>query len=134
MAEKNNAKCSICGNPYYRCVSCRDSMQLHPYKHFTDTAEHYKVFQIVRGVSTNVYTKDEAKIKLKNVDLRDLESYRPHIKQIIKDILKEDKTIVETAEVETEAVIIEKTPIYKNVVNTEKVNIFNKKSNKTEIE
>ena len=100
MAEKHNATCSICGRSYYACMSCRDSMQLHPYKSFTDTAEHYKVFQAVRGYSTGVYNKDEFKSKLKNIDLSDLESYREHIKDLIKDVLKEE-AVIETSVVET---------------------------------
>lgn len=71
------------------CLSCKDSMQLAPWKVHTDTPEHYKVYQIIRGYSTGVYNKDEAKAKFKNVDLSDLNSFRPHIKKIIKDILKE---------------------------------------------
>lgn len=93
MTEKNNAVCTICGNPYYVCLSCKDSMKLHPYKSFTDSAEHYKVFQVVRGLSTGVYTKEEAKDKFKNIDLSDIESFRPHIKKIIEDVLKEEYPI-----------------------------------------
>lgn len=98
MAENNNATCKICGEPYYVCMSCADSMKAHPWKIFTDTSEHYKVFQVVRGLSTGVYTKDEAKEKFKNIDLKDIESFRPHIRDIIKDVLKEDKieVVVET--------------------------------------
>ena len=119
MAE-NNAVCSICGKEYYACLSCHDSIKAHPWKVFTDTAEHYKVFQVVRGFSTNVYTKDEARAKLKNINLEDLESYRPNIKKIIKDVLKEEEPVVEIIEkveepVEmkntTEKVVIEK-PTY----------------------
>lgn len=95
MAEKNNATCSICGKDYYMCMSCKDSIELHPFKRFTDTSEHYKVFQVVRGFSTGVYSKDEAKEKFKNIDLSDLESFRPHIKNIIKDILREEKPAIE---------------------------------------
>ena len=98
MAEKNNSVCSICGKEYYVCLSCSDAMKLHPFKSFTDTAEHFKVFQVVRGFLTGVYTKDEAKEKLQNVDLKDINSFRPHIKKIIKDVLKEDKVVVETTE------------------------------------
>ena len=97
MAE-NNAVCSICGNPYHLCLSCSDAMKLHPWKTYTDTQECFKVFQVVRGFSTGVYTKDEAKEKLQNVDLKDIDSFRPHIKNIVKDILKEEKAVVKTAE------------------------------------
>lgn len=98
MAEKHNATCKICGKSYYACMSCADTMKLHPFKSFTDTAEHFKVFQVVRGLSTGVYTKDEAKEKFKNIDLKDIESFRPHIKDIIEDVLKEDEMVVKVAE------------------------------------
>ena len=110
MAEKNNATCSICGKEYYACLSCKDYMQLHPFKNFTDTAEHYKVFQIVRGFSTGMYTKDEAREKFKNVNLDDIESFRPHIKEIVKGILKEEKPVkkVVAEVVEDESLVVEK--------------------------
>lgn len=98
MTEKHNATCKICGKSYYACMSCADTIKLNPFKSFTDTAEHFKVFQVVRGFSTGVYTKDEAKEKFKNIDLKDIESFRPHIKKIVKDILKEDKVVVKAAE------------------------------------
>lgn len=106
MAEKNNAVCSICDKEYYVCMSCADSMKLHPWKAFTDTQECYKVFQVVRGFSTGMYTKEEAKERLHNIDLSNLENYREHIKKIVKDILKEDKIVVETAK-KFENIVIE---------------------------
>lgn len=87
MTEKNNATCSICGNGYYACLSCQDSMKLHPWKIHCCSAVHFQVFQVVRGFSTGVYTKNEAKAKLQNINLTDVESFRPHIKKIVKDIL-----------------------------------------------
>ena len=95
MATQNNATCSICGNPYYKCLSCRDMAKLQPWKMFTDSAEHYKVLQAIRGYNTGVYTKDEFKSKLKNIDLSDLESYKDNIKTLIKDVLKEEEPVVE---------------------------------------
>ena len=94
MAEKNNATCSICGKKYYICLSCRDSMKANPWKMYTDTSEHYKISQVVKGFYNGVYNKDEAKDKLKNVDLSGLDNFLPHIKEIINNILKEDKEIV----------------------------------------
>ena len=96
MAEKNNAYCAICGNPYHLCMSCRDALKANPWKIHTDTSEHYKVYQIIHGLSTKVYTKDEARTKLKNVNLSDVESFRPNIRNIIKDVLKENKPIIKT--------------------------------------
>lgn len=93
MAEKNNAECSICGKAYHKCVSCKNSMSAAPWKIHCDTAEHYKIFQVIHGFNTGVYTKEEAKNKLQLIDLSDLNSLRDHIKKIIKDIMKEDKKV-----------------------------------------
>lgn len=90
MAGKNNATCAICGKQYHMCISCKDFMRMSPWKIHTDTAEHYKIFQIIRGYSNGVYDKNEAKLRLKNVDLSDLDSLRDNIKSIIKDIMKEE--------------------------------------------
>lgn len=87
MAEKNNATCAICGKEYYMCASCKDKMSATPWKIHTDTSEHYKVFQIVKGHSLGVYDDNEAKVKLQNVDLSDLEEFKPEIKNIIKNII-----------------------------------------------
>ena len=110
MAEKNNAVCSICGKEYYLCMSCRDSIKVNPWKMHCDTAPHYQVYQVIHGYNTNVYTKDEARTKLKNINLDDVESFRPHIKEIIKDILKENKPIVTIVdEVKNKTVVEKKT-------------------------
>ncbi len=110
MTEKNNAICSICEKPYHKCLSCRDSMKLQPWKMYTDSAEHYKVFQAVRGYNTGVYTKDEFKSKLKNIDLSDLEIYKENVKALIKDVLKDKKPVAETVLVEEEAIV--EIPVY----------------------
>ena len=89
MTNKNNAVCSICGNPYYVCMACNDSIGISPWKIHTDTSEHYKVYQIVRGYNTGVYSKEEAREKFKNVDLSDMHTYREHIKKTVENILKE---------------------------------------------
>jgi hypothetical protein len=124
MAEQNNATCSICGAGYHACYSCKDSMQLQPWKIHCCSADCYKVFQVVRGRSTGVYTKDEFKSRLKNIDLSNLENYREHIKVIIKDALKEE-TVVEPV---VEMVLTdEKTVIEKPLVSR-------KRSNKVEVE
>lgn len=98
MVKENNAVCSICGKEYHICLSCSDAMKLHPWKIYTDSQSCFQVFQVVRGFSTGVYTKDEAREKLQNVDLKDINSFRPHIKKIVKDILKDDKSVVKAVE------------------------------------
>lgn len=108
MAEKNNATCSICGSGYHVCRSCGDSIKLHPWKIHCCSIDCYKTFQVVRGFSTGVYTKEEFKSKLKNIDLSNLENYRSHIKDLIKDTLKEDEAIAESV---VDEVVVKK-PVY----------------------
>ena len=88
--KKNNATCKICGKGYYSCLSCNDQKRLYPWKMYTDTSEHYKVFQVIHGYSIGLYDKKEAKGKLDNVDLSDLDSFKDNIKNIVKEILKEE--------------------------------------------
>lgn len=103
MVEKNNATCSICGKAYHICMSCRDSMALSPWKIHTDTSEHFKIYQILHGYSTGVYSKDEAKSKFQMVDLSDLDSFKENIKSIIKEILKEEVSVETDVKIEIEA-------------------------------
>lgn len=89
MAQ-NNAVCSICGKEYHMCVSCQDAIKNKPWQLHTCCSEHYKVYQIIHGYSIKVYNKQEARKRLENVDLSDLENFRDNIKSIIKDIIKEE--------------------------------------------
>lgn len=143
MAE-NNAVCSICGKAYHLCLSCSDAIKLHPWKTYTDSQECFKVFQVVRGFSTGVYTKDEAREKLQNVDLKDVNSFRPHIKKIVKDILKEENVVVKATEkientivenvAEVEVEEVEKTEGTKTVEDAVKPTVSRKRNYKVENE
>ena len=144
MAE-NNATCSICGNGYHLCLSCRDSIQLAPYKVHCCSSDCYKVFQVIRGFSTHVYDKEEFKSRLKNIDLSNLENYREHIKALIKDALKEEKPTVKTAEkikpvakvaesVETEIAEVKEETVVEDVENIVKPIVSRKRNYKVETE
>ena len=127
MAEQNNATCSICGKPYRMCLSCKDTLAIRPWQRYTCTSEHFKVFQVLRGFSTGVYTKDEAKSKFENINLDDLNTFRPHIKTTIEDIIKEpivEKIVDETdkSSVETKSVIDSDKPVVEKTTNYRKKN------------
>lgn len=103
MAEKNNSTCAICGKAYHLCMSCKDKMKLTPWKVLTDTSEHYKIFQVVRGFCTGIYSKEEAKQALKNVDLSDKDTFLESVKNKIDEIMMDEKSanpVKEEAEVE----------------------------------
>jgi hypothetical protein len=121
MAEKNNATCSICGKLYYKCLSCKDLMNLNPWKRHTDTSEHYKIHQAIHGYSTGVYNKEEAKIKLQMIDLSDFDSLRDNIKNIINDIMGKNET-AENNTVETEDInLLNETDVFNEDVNEESI-------------
>ena len=110
MAEQINATCSICGRGYHLCLSCKDNMNLHPWKIHTDTSEHYKIFQILRGFNTKIYTKEEAKLKLQKVDLSDLDSLRENIKNLIIDIMNCNEQATEEKQEIADKVLIDIKP------------------------
>ena len=120
--KKHNSFCAICGKSYYYCNSCKDTAHLYPYKILTDTSEHYKVFMIIRGYSNGLYTKEETKEKLNNVDISDLETYKENIRDIIKDILKVDNKV---EVVEEKEIIEEKNNVEEINYELEKKKIIN---------
>lgn len=101
MWTENNATCSICGSPYRMCLSCKDLMNLSPWKKHTDTSEHYKIYQVIHGYSTGVYNKEESKLKLQMIDLSDFDNLRDNIKNIINDIMGKNEAVVINTEIET---------------------------------
>lgn len=92
MSEPNaNSKCAICGKDYYLCIACKDKLAAEPWRLHTDTSEHFKIYQIIRGYSTGVYTKKETKAKLKTCDLSDVDYFVPNIQRIVNDIMAFDE-------------------------------------------
>ena len=88
MKKNNNVKCVVCGNGYHLCRSCKDKLAIAPYKLVTDTSEHYKVYQVVNAYRSGVYTKEEARKALLNVDMSDKETYLDSVKKILDEICK----------------------------------------------
>lgn len=69
------------------CLSCKEYTRLHPYQLHTDTAEHYKIYQVLHGYTAGIYSKDDARKKLLQVDLSDLNSYKENIINRINSIM-----------------------------------------------
>lgn len=85
MKNNKSNTCCVCGRAYQMCLSCK-SFSLTPWKLHTDTSEHYKVFQILRGFNLGVYTKEEARERLASVDMSDRETYLQRIKDQLDSI------------------------------------------------
>ena len=90
--KKYNATCAICGKPYNMCYSCDKKNAQLIWKRFCCCPEHYKIYQLVHGYTTGLYTKSEAKRKLKNIDTSDIDELRSHIRDILMDIMGSDKS------------------------------------------
>lgn len=104
--NKLNAKCAICGTPYHMCMSCGKDKGL-VWKRFCDTPEHYKIYQVVHGYTTGLYTKTEAAKKLKNIDLSDIDKLRENIREILVGIMGNDKKVEPVVEGKAESVDVE---------------------------
>lgn len=91
MNDKNNATCAICGKGYVMCYSCDKGDVSKHWKLHCDTPEHYKIFQIIHGYTSGVYTDVEAAKKLDKVDLSDFDELRDNIKEIINKIRDSQK-------------------------------------------
>lgn len=103
MEKNNNVKCVVCGKGYHLCMSCKDKIAMKPWKVLTDTPEHYKVHQVISGYRGGIYTKDEAKIALENIDIKDKNTYLDSVKKILNEILKVENTV----EVKTEKKVVQ---------------------------
>jgi hypothetical protein len=106
-------------------------MALQPWKIHTDTAEHYKIYQVLLGYNTKVYDIAEAKAKLLNIDLSDKDTYMTEIKEVIDKIMSyEIKANVAYEDKEDKPVVVEK-PVKKETVKVKPTSKKAKKKNKT---
>lgn len=94
MKKNNNVKCVVCGKGYHLCMSCKDKIAMKPWKVLTDTSEHYKVHQVISGYRGGIYTKDEARVALENIDISDKNTYLDSVKKVLDEILKVEKPVM----------------------------------------
>lgn len=106
-----NANCSICGKPYHMCYSCKKNDKTLVWKRFCCCPEHYKIYQVVHGYTTGLYTKAEADKKLKNIDTSDVDELRPNIREILVGIMGNDKKVEPVVEGKAESVDVEESSV-----------------------
>lgn len=106
-----NANCSICGKPYHMCYSCKKNDKTLVWKRFCCCPEHYKIYQVVHGYTTGLYTKAEADKKLKNIDTSDIDELRPNIREILVGIMGNDKKVEPVVEGKAESVDVEESSV-----------------------
>lgn len=109
--KKYNATCAICGKPYNMCYSCDKKNAQLIWKRFCCCPEHYKIYQVVHGYTTGLYTKAEADKKLKNIDTSDIDELRENIREILVGIMGNDKKVEPVVEDKAESVDVEESSV-----------------------
>lgn len=96
MAEYLNAKCAICDKKYHLCKTCEDVKTFSPWRTVTDTIDCYKIF-LVLSEYTKTKNKVQAKKELSTCSLKEKDTFAPHIKAAIDEIMAESEVKVETS-------------------------------------
>lgn len=89
MAKQSNASCSICGERYYVCNTCKSMKTLKPWRTITDTVDCYKVYMIIHAYKHGTLTRENARLKLENCVLP--KTFLPHIQTAIHEIMSPEK-------------------------------------------
>ncbi len=101
MEYENNAICTICGKAYHRCSTCQDS-RLNPWKNVVDTMEHYKIYMTVASYNNGYLSKEKANEELLDLDLSELGTFVPEIRDKINEIMSKDiKKSIKSVETES---------------------------------
>ena len=89
MAETLNATCAICGKTYHACNTCSSIKTFKPWRTITDSINCYKIYQIVYDYTNKIIDKDKAKELISDCVMPD--TFQPHIKKVINEIMDVDK-------------------------------------------
>ncbi len=93
MSNKINHWCIICGKGYHACDSCDSVKSFTPWRALADTADHYKIYLVIKQYNSKMITKNEAKTILENVDLTGMDSFKDSVKDILNEIFKENSSV-----------------------------------------
>lgn len=89
MKEYLNATCAICGKKYHICHSCENIQSFAPWRTITDSRACYKIFLLLNSYSNGYTSRQEAKEQLQDCELSQLDTFTPHIRDMVKKLLKE---------------------------------------------
>lgn len=112
--KKDNRKCICCGTTYKYCNSCVEYASLPQWKNIYDKVECKVIFDVVTDYVAKSITKEEAKEKLSEYDIKGITVKEP-VEKVLNEILDININKVEKTE-ETK------------VKNTENKEMFEKQS------
>lgn len=83
-----NAVCTVCGKKYHVCQSCRKIGSFVPWRTVADSPACYQIFQILSSHTNNRISDQEAKKRLSECDLKELDTFLPDIQKSIRSLLQ----------------------------------------------
>ena len=107
MSNKINHWCIICGKGYHACDSCDSVKSFTPWRTLADTADHYKIYMVIKQYNANVIIKEEAKAMLANIDLTGMKDFKESVKKVLDEILKEDVPVRKSSKKKTVEPVVE---------------------------
>lgn len=77
--------CFLCGKEYDVCKFCANTKKYTPWRIMCDTADHFKIYMIVRSLSDEVITASEAREQLDNAGLKaeDIKEFIPSVQETL---------------------------------------------------
>ncbi|MDE6530880.1 MAG: hypothetical protein K2K96_08910 [Lachnospiraceae bacterium] len=94
MANQETATCVVCGRQYRACLSCKNQINLKPWKSITDTMECYKIFLVITQYNNGYTSREEARKQLEAIPYNEdilSESVRNKIKEIMSAPVEQTK-------------------------------------------
>ena len=91
-----NHWCVLCGAGYHSCDACSRERSFLPWRTLTDTAEHYKIFMVLKDYNSGRLDKASAREMLEGLDLTGKEYYRDGAKRVLADIGMDDESASDT--------------------------------------
>lgn len=97
-----NRTCKVCGIKYSYCPTCYEDKYKPTWMMLYHDDNCRQIWATVSAALSGDMPKDEAVKKLRSLDLTNLESFVPQIRDQIKELLKEQKAPVKAKKVEEE--------------------------------
>lgn len=88
MMRTNNKTCIVCGEVYTYCPNCAQFAHLPKWKNIFHNENCKKLFETVSDFKQNEITIDEAKEKIKDVDLSYIDKVKKSISEGVDIIMK----------------------------------------------
>lgn len=77
--------CFLCGKEYDVCKYCSRTKKYTPWRMMCDTADHFKIYMIVKSLRDEAITVSEAREQLDNAGLKaeDIKEFIPSVQETL---------------------------------------------------